>query len=143
MASILSVLVLTAGILSPPLTSSTPDLCAGVSDTVEEATFLRTIGVRAVCTVDCGELNSPVSCSGTTCTAVDRSCPGERGHVTCGTTTLTCPVCCTNGQIKFVITGPNCSCDGGTKTPRDRYLCVNGNWEFQYSTCGAPFCQGF
>jgi len=143
MTPLLSVLILAAGTLAPPLTPSTPTLCASAPETVEQAAFLRDIGVKAVCTVDCGELNPPVSCSGPTCDAVDRSCPGERGHVTCGTTTYTCAVCCTDGQIKTIITGPNCSCPDGMTTPRDRYLCVNGNWEYQYSFCGGPFCHGF
>lgn len=48
---------------------------------------------------------------------------------------------CTDGQIKSVVTGPICSC-GGTMTPRDRYLCIGGAWEYQYSFCGGPECQG-
>lgn len=48
---------------------------------------------------------------------------------------------CTEGALKLVATGPMCSCDG-TRTPRDRYECIGGVWEYQYSYCGAPFCRG-
>src|SRR3954454_9625745 len=51
---------------------------------------------KALCTatVNCG--SSTISCQGNnstaTCTAVNRNCP-ERGHVTCGGVTTSCPVC--------------------------------------------------
>lgn len=142
MTSLLSVLVLAASTAAMPFTLSDPAQCSSTAAPVEHAIFAGGASVKAVCTVDCG-LYAPVSCTGSTCNAVNRSCPGEAGHVTCGTTTQYCPVCCTDGQIKTVIVGPNCSCEGGQKTPRDRYLCVNGEWEYQYSFCGGPFCQGF
>jgi hypothetical protein len=49
---------------------------------------------------------------------------------------------CTNGGTKNVITGTYCSCPSGTRTPNDRYACVNGAWVYQYSFCGGPYCQG-
>lgn len=51
-------------------------------------------GIEAECTASCG--TSTVSCSiAGTCTAVDRNCSaGERGHVTCGSTTTYCPTEC-------------------------------------------------
>jgi hypothetical protein len=48
---------------------------------------------------------------------------------------------CTDGQIKTVI-GPYCSCDDGLSTPRYRYECIGGEWVYQSSSCGGPFCQG-
>jgi hypothetical protein len=48
---------------------------------------------------------------------------------------------CTDGALKIVATGPICSCNG-TRTPKDRYECIGGVWEYQSSYCGAPFCQG-
>jgi hypothetical protein len=48
---------------------------------------------------------------------------------------------CTDGQINIVTTGPSCSCDG-TRTPKDRFTCVGGEWVYQNSLCGPPFCQG-
>ena len=49
---------------------------------------------------------------------------------------------CIEGRVKQVIVGPYCSCENGTKTPKERYQCINGQWEYQYSFCGGPFCQG-
>lgn len=49
---------------------------------------------------------------------------------------------CTDGQFKTVVTGPICSCDDGMTTPKDRYECIGGVWEYQYSFCGGPFCHG-
>lgn len=49
---------------------------------------------------------------------------------------------CTEGATKNVITGPYCSCEFGTKTPKDRYQCIGGVWVYQYSFCSGPFCQG-
>lgn len=101
-------------------------------------------GTDAICIADCGPLNPSVSCSyASSCTAVDANCPTERGYVICDSTIYYCAACCTNGQIKNVITGPNCSCPDGQTTPRDRYLCVDSQWEYQFSFCGGPFCQGF
>jgi hypothetical protein len=100
------------------------------------------------CTATCGT-DPSVSCtvSSGTCTAVNRSCPGERGHVTCGMTTTyctaSCPPGCTEGQFKTVIVGPTCGCPDGMSTPRDRYQCIGGEWVYQSSSCGGPFCQGF
>ena len=48
---------------------------------------------------------------------------------------------CIEGRYKLVTTGPICSC-GGTKTPKDLYQCINGQWEYLESLCGGPFCQG-
>lgn len=137
----LAVFVLAASTSGAPLSLSAPALCSSAPAPVELGDRDGGIGLNAVCTADCG-LYAPVSCSGSTCNAVNRNCPGEAGHVTCGTTTTYCPVCCTDGQIKIVYVGPNCACEDGRSTPKDRYLCVNGEWEFQYSFCGGPFCQG-
>jgi hypothetical protein len=35
-----------------------------------------------------------------------------------------------------------CGCEDGMSTPKDRYQCIGGEWVYQYSFCGAPFCQG-
>jgi hypothetical protein len=48
---------------------------------------------------------------------------------------------CTEGLFKSEVTGPICSSCGGTSTPRDRYQCIGGVWEYQYSFCGWPFCR--
>jgi hypothetical protein len=97
------------------------------------------------CTATCGS-DPSVSCTATsgTCTAVNRSCSAERGHVTCnGVTTYCSATCaCTEGQIQDVATGPICSCADGMRTPKNRNQCIGGEWVYQYSFCGGPFCQG-
>jgi hypothetical protein len=50
--------------------------------------------VKSSCTASCGG-SATVSCSGSSCSAVDRNCGNnERGHVTCGTTTTYCAASC-------------------------------------------------
>ena len=49
---------------------------------------------------------------------------------------------CVEGRFKSETVGPMCSCDAGRKTPKDRYQCINGQWEYLYTFCGGPFCQG-
>ncbi len=46
---------------------------------------------------------------------------------------------CTDGQSKTVI-GTYCSCDGIT-TPRYQYQCIDGEWVYQSTSCGPPFCH--
>ncbi|HYO14197.1 MAG TPA: hypothetical protein VE685_13460 [Thermoanaerobaculia bacterium] len=77
---------------------------------------------KATCEAHCGT-DPAVSCSGTTCTGADRSCPGERGHVSCTTNNVTttvnclspCPISgncqtCNDTGDCFAC----CRCDGGT-----------------------------
>lgn len=60
----------------------------------EAAAKRPAIGQKATCIANCWN-GGTVTCSGTpTCTAVNGSCPGEPGHVTCGTTVVTCPTPC-------------------------------------------------
>jgi hypothetical protein len=103
---------------------------------------------KATCTANCGG-TATVSCSYTppaTCVAVDRNCPSQRGYVSCNGATTYCPATCTEpcteGAIKNVTTGPNCSCEDGMSTPKDRYKCIGGTWVYQFSFCGGPFCTG-
>jgi hypothetical protein len=49
---------------------------------------------------------------------------------------------CIEGQFKTVTVGPICGCEDGMTTPKERYQCINGQWEYLYSFCGGPFCQG-
>jgi len=93
---------------------------------------------NVTCTATCGT-DPSVSCtvSSGTCTAANRSCPGERGHVTCGSTTIycsaTCPIC-TEGSFKVVRAG---CCDDDT-VRLNNYQCINGAWVFQDFDCGRP-----
>jgi len=59
---------------------------------------------------------SSVSCSGTSCSAVDANCPTQRGYCT-GTTSGTkyCPVCTCSATATCPIGGPvSCTGTGGT-----------------------------
>jgi len=93
------------------------------------------------CTATCGT-DPSVSCtvSSGTCTAANRSCPGERGHVTCGSTTIyctaACPIC-TEGSIRLVPTG-NCCDLGGTEMEKD--VCTNNMWVFNSIQCKPRLC---
>jgi hypothetical protein len=148
MNALLGLFVLAATtVATPPSTPdflSAPAQCSSTSAPAEQPGRGPTANNKAFCQADCGFFNLPVSCSGTTCSAVnqDQACPAGPGSVTCDGQTYYCASCCTSGQIRFHFTGPNCSCDEGRKTPKDRYQCVDGVWEYQSSSCGAPFCQG-
>jgi hypothetical protein len=67
-------------------------------------------GIESTCTASCGG-TSTVSCSTSgTCTAVDRSCPTQRGYVQCGTTKTNCPFACpVNNCGQNGICATNCS----------------------------------
>ena len=141
MTALLSVVVLAASTLAPPSTLSAPALCSSAPAPVEEASF-GGVTTKATCSAHCG--SSPdVSCSGSACSAVDQSCPDQRGYVTCDGTTYNCPVCsavCTEGSFMTITVGPTCGCEDGGSTPKERYKCIGGEWVFQSSFCGAPFC---
>lgn len=143
MTPLLSAFVLAASTLAPPPALSAP-ACAIAQAPVEQVSvdWGGGEGLNADCTAYCGA-DPPVSCSGATCSAADRSCPGERGHVTCGSTTYwcatPCPVC-TEGSFRTITVGPTCGCEDGGSTPKERQQCVNGQWEYYSSFCGAPFC---
>jgi hypothetical protein len=140
MTAWLSVFVLASAFAAPPPFPA-PALCSSTSASVERPGGGH---VDSVCTADCGEFNLPVSCSGSVCNAVNQSeaCPTGPGYVTCDNQTTYCAACCTSGTFRNVITGATCSCPDGLSTPKDRYQCVNGVWEYQFSFCGGPFCQG-
>lgn len=76
---------------------------------------------KSTCTANCGN-GTTVTCTAPgTCTAVDRSCPSQRGHVTCSNGTFQCPTACGSGGGAFCTdceaTGDCfscCRCGGGT-----------------------------
>jgi hypothetical protein len=133
-----------ASAFAAPLAPPAPTLCSSAPAAVERPSFAAGITGKATCTADCGDLNASVSCSGSTCSAVNQSqtCPSGPGSVTCDGQTFYCAACCTNGTIRNVTAGPICSCEGGQTTPKDQYKCINGLWEYQSSFCGGPFCHG-
>lgn len=143
MTGLLSALVLAVTTLAAP--TAAPSQCATAPAKLFQAADLGEGGggggTDATCIADCGPLNPWVSCSyASTCTAVDANCPSQQGYVVCDGITYHCTPCCTDGHIRNVTTGPNCSCEDGGSTPKDRYKCVNGTWEYQFSFCGGPFC---
>jgi len=143
----LSLFVLASALATPPAPIA-PALCSSAQAPVAQPRFASGGGgitTKSMCIADCGDLNPPVSCSGSICSAVnqDQTCPMGPGHVTCDGNTTYCAACCTDGTFRNVTTGPICSCEDGQTTPKDRYECINGLWVFQYSFCGGPFCPGF
>ncbi|HEX7186274.1 MAG TPA: hypothetical protein VF756_30910 [Thermoanaerobaculia bacterium] len=148
MTPLLSALVLAASTFALPPALSAPAACSSAPALVEQASFDFDSGetVNADCTASCGSY-PPVSCSGSTCFAVDRSCPEQRGYATCDGVTYYCPVCtpitCTEGSFRTLTVGPTCGCEYGTSTPKERQQCINGQWEHYSYFCGAPFCQGY
>jgi len=56
------------------------------------------IGYKSMCTANCAN-GGTVSCSGSTCSAVNGSCPSEPGHVTCDGVTTSCSACTGCGEI--------------------------------------------
>ena len=141
MTALLSILVL-ASTFATSSGPSAPALCSGASMPAEQSQIGGGSVPPAYCYLDCGSSGPPITCTGITCSAVDRSCPWDPGHITCDGITYYCPPCCTEGATKVENAGPVCSCEDGLSTPKDRYKCVNGEWEYQFSFCGAPFCQG-
>lgn len=157
MTAALSFVVLASVLATPPPTFfatppplSAPALCstapvAAAQEKKRPNNLPSGITTKATCTADCGDLNAWVSCTGNTCSAVnqDQTCPASPGYVNCDGNIISCAACCTSGSIRNVSTGPTCSCNDGQSTPKDRYQCVNGLWEYQFSFCGAPFCPTF
>lgn len=102
--------------------------------------------LSVTCNEDCDALPD-ISCSGNTCSAVSRNCPGQRGYVVCDGVykycSEPCPVC-TDGNIRIVFTGQCCSACDGTGY-KDFQKCVNGQWVTQSTFCGpapghCPLC---
>ncbi len=115
----------TAGVSAPFL----PE--AAVASFVEGRT---PTAVTATCTADCGA-DPDVSCSGSSCTAVDRNCAiGERGYVSCTSETwcpTPCPVC-NDGETRWIDTGGCCK---SFLAQRDYQRCIGGQWVHQYYGC--------
>lgn len=130
--------------VAPLAAASSPETATSTAPTAKEKPVADPGANKALCSANCGPLNSSVSCSGTVCSAINQSqtCPSGPGSVTCDGQTYYCAPCCTEGHVRSIITGPNCSCEDGQRTPRDRYKCIGGLWEYQESFCGGPFCQG-
>ena len=144
---LLSLSLLAASLFTPAPAPSEPAVCASATAPVEQALFAGG-GAKSFCSADCGS-DPDISCTASVCSAYNRSCSAERGHIVCDGVTTWCPTACacTEGAIKIVTTGPQCSCEveggGAYGTPKDRYKCIGGVWVYQSSSCGPVFCQGF
>ena len=110
---------------------------------------LGDIGELSSCQVieDCDALPD-ISCSGNTCSASTRNCPGQRGYVKCdGVYTWCSQPCpeCTNGQYRTVPTGECCDCNesGGELVYEEE--CINEQWVTVAAECQhsfmCPVCQ--
>lgn len=122
--------------------------CASATE-AEQVELGGPITIKASCTADCGSAPD-VTCSGSgSCTAVDRNCgAGQRGYVTCGSTTNYCPSCgCTEGAIRYT-TGSGCCCDYTIEwapVSRRKLItekCINGFWVYQGFSCSGQNCGG-
>ena len=144
MTPLLSFVVLASVFATPPVPAA-PALCSSGPAAVARPIVGGRLPTKSTCTAYCGDLNGSVTCSGSVCSAVnqDQTCPAGPGHVTCDGVTTNCPACCTDGTFRTVTTGPICGCADGMTTPKDRYQCMSGLWEYQSSFCGGPFCHGF
>lgn len=145
MTAFLSIVLLAAGGIAAP--SALPALAAPAQCSDAPVLVSEDPGViqASTCTADCGPFTD-VSCSGSSCNAVNRSCPGEQGHVTCDGTTYYCPSCtaeCTDGQYRLLIVGPTCGCNDYTGTERELDKCIDGHWVYQSTHCGPPFCPQY
>src|SRR3954453_20411694 len=153
MIAALSFAVLASALAAPPPPFfatppdlSAPALCSTASAAPEKKRpkpgLPSGLPTKATCTADCGELNSWVSCTGSTCSAVnqDQTCPAGPGYVNCDGNITYCTPCCSEGTFRTVGSGDTCGCPDGQSTPRDRYKCINGLWVYQTTICGAPFC---
>lgn len=90
----------------------------------------------AYCSADCGSYS--VSCSGGTCSGVDRNCAaGQQGYVQCDGVTTYCPACgCNEGWVEWRDGG---CCQGGYL----KYLvyeCINGSWSHVDTFCDSITC---
>jgi hypothetical protein len=127
---------------SPALAAPSPDLesflqslnsiCSSPIQTAARKDDPGGITAQSYCEADCGPYGS-VSCSGDTCSAVDRNCAaGQRGYVQCDGATTYCPTCgCPEGWVEWRDGG---CCSGG----RQRYLeyeCISGVWEHTGTSC--------
>jgi hypothetical protein len=109
----LSVSLALAFLMSPAMAAASPSPATTVVSVADQA-FLASLAAapagapapepaarrpairpKSYCSANC-VYGGTVSCTGTTCTAVDPNCPTEPGHVTCDGVTTVCPgsACC-------------------------------------------------
>lgn len=121
-----------------------PGQCAGPAEA--KTTAAVPMAATAFCQASCSPYSS-VSCSGSSCSAVDRNCSvGQRGYVQCDGNYTYCPACfvaqCLNGAEEWVNWGCCCGAPVAKQNHRLR-VCVNGSWQYTnsyscYSSCSNP-----
>jgi hypothetical protein len=82
----------------------------------------------ATCTAVCNS-GITVSCTGSSCSAVNASCPSQQGYVTCGTRTVYCPSC-----------PPPPGCPGGVPACSSLSQCEDLCGGPGYGTCNNGCC---
>lgn len=104
---------------------------------------------QASCSASCGS-SSPVTCTGSTCSAVDRNCgAGEIGHVVCNGVRKDCPTACpapecVEGDMRRRA-GSGCCCNGVDSIDLQMFfvdVCFNGRWISQDVECTGATCGG-
>src|SRR4051794_21589630 len=78
---------------APALSVEDQAFIASLAPAPELAAKRPTIGPKATCTANCWN-GGTVTCTAASCTAVNGSCPGEPGHVTCDGVTTWCSAVC-------------------------------------------------
>lgn len=107
-------------------------------------------GAMATCTASCAP-EAPVSCTASSCTAVDRNCAAaQRGYVECNGVRTQCAACpapvCNEGETRTAFIG-GCCCIPDETTPGQfvrEERCVGGRWVNTGAFCSAAFgsCPG-
>jgi hypothetical protein len=147
MIKILGLVMLSLAVASSCAESDPGALVSSQAPTDESAASLGVVTTSATCSSTCGALPS-VSCSGTSCTAVNRNCPaGEPGYAECDGVRTSCPACqCHDGDLQQVQVTNTCCCDPDVSRPVPRRLlvetiCENGVW-VNRNVCEGTNCGG-
>lgn len=132
--------------ICPAVTADGTDAQLWARPTVELVADRGGSGAERTCsaTADCGshpDVSCTLSGSSGSCSFADRACPGERGHVVCGSITKHCPPCspsvCQDGEKRLLVT-PFC-CSGQThQQTYEEQICVDGQWLFNRWVCQDP-----
>jgi hypothetical protein len=103
----------TPGVIQGSLGCSSTNLLARFMPPIEPVT-------SGTCTADCGD-GSYVSCTGTSCSALDSSCPSQRGYCWSSAEGYKyCPICPYCDQF-------NCGCEGQACTKNSQCGTCDGN----------------
>lgn len=91
---------------------------------VPEPAAKRPMAPKATCIANCWN-GGTVMCTATSCTAVNGSCPGEPGHVTCGSTVVTCPTPCQTCPPSWCTEDCDADCPCGGSQICNASLCTS------------------